>query len=287
MEYHDDLNLRQPSDDTPVLLPTHLEEEPPLWPKLVAIAVLLIAVASTGYLLFRNRGAATPANAPTAPAAAAPTEPPPVLGTDAAPIDLPPLNESDDVVRGLVKELTSNPAVAAWLATKNLIRNFTVVVTNIAAGEPAANLVPALRPASRFQVEEHGEDLFINPRSYSRYLPLATAATSIDPKDAARLYTMLKPRIEDAYKELGQPNTSFDQTLERAIVVLLKTPVPDRRIPVEPNGAVVYRYADPALEKLTPAQKMLIRFGPENQHAVQTALRNIALALGIQPERLP
>src|SRR4030095_16339611 len=26
MEYHDDLNLRQPSDDTPVLLPTHLEE---------------------------------------------------------------------------------------------------------------------------------------------------------------------------------------------------------------------------------------------------------------------
>src|SRR5262245_55139381 len=100
MEYHDDLNLRPDSDDTPVLRPMHLEEEPPLWPKLVAIAVLLIAVASTGYLLFRNRGAATPANAPTAPAAAAPTEPPPVLGTDAAPIDLPPLNESDDVVRG-------------------------------------------------------------------------------------------------------------------------------------------------------------------------------------------
>ena len=34
-------------------------------------------------------------------------------------------------------------------------------------------------------------------------------------------------------------------------------------------------------------QKMLIRFGPDNQRAVQTALRNIALALGIPPDHLP
>ena len=56
---------------------------------------------------------------------------------------------------------------------------------------------------------------------------------------------MLKPRIDDAYKELGLPDTTFDQTLERAIVVLLKTPIPEGRVPVEPNGAVVYRFADP------------------------------------------
>ena len=69
--------------------------------------------------------------------------------------------------------------------------------------------------------------------------------------------------------------------------MLLKTPLHDGRIPVEPNGAVVYRFADPALEKLTPSQKLLIRFGPDNQRAVQSSLRNIALALGIPPERLP
>ena len=111
---------------------------------------------------------------------------------------------------------------------------------------------------------------------------------SIKPEDAARLYGMLKPRIDEAYAELGQPNTTFDQTLERAIVVLLSTPIPAGPIPVEPNGAAVaFRYAEPALEKLTPAQKLLIRFGPENQRTVQTALRNIALALNIPKERLP
>jgi hypothetical protein len=99
---------------------------------------------------------------------------------------------------------------------------------------------------------------------------------------------MLKPRIEEAYAELGQPNTTFDQTLERAIVVLLRTPLPEGPIPVEPNGAAVaFRYANPALEKLTPSQKLLIRFGPDNQRAVQAALRDIALALGIPQERLP
>ena len=284
MEYHD-LDYQPPSEDSPILLASPIEQ-PPVWPKFVAAGVLVIAVAVTGYLVFRNRQVAAPANAPAAQTTPA-AETPAALGADVAPIDLPPLDESDDVVRGLVKELSSNPAVAAWLTTNNLIRNFTVVVSNIATGEPAAGRVPALRPAGPFLAEDHGEDLFINSRSYARYLPLATAATSIDPQGAAKLYSMLKPRIEDAYKELGHPDTPFDQALERAIVVLLKTPIPESRIPLEPSGAVVYRFADPALEKLTPSQKLLIRFGPENQRAVQTSLRNIALALGIPPERLP
>ena len=283
MEYHD-LDFRPPSEDTPIL--SSSIEQPPAWPKFVAAGVLIIAVAVTGYLVFRNRQVTAPAGAPAATTAAAAAAPA-ALGADVAPIDLPPLDESDDVVRGLVKELSSNPAVTAWLTTNNLIRNFTVVVSNIATGEPAAGRVPALRPVGPFQVEDRGEDLFINSRSFARYLPLATAATSIDPEGAAKLYSMLKPRIEDAYKELGHPDTPFDQTLERAIVVLLQTPIPEGRVPVEPNGAVVYRFADPALERLTPSQKLLIRFGPDNQRAVQTSLRNIALALGIPAERLP
>jgi len=286
MEY-EDLNLRpQSPEDSPIILSVPAENSQN-WLKIAGAAFLVVAVAATGYLVFRNRQAATPAATEAATPAAPPTDVAKALGADVPPIDLPPLNESDDVVRGLVKELSSNPSVLAWLMTDNLIRNFTVVVSNIAAGEPAARQVTVLRPKGSFQVEEHGEDLFINSRSYSRYLPLATAASSANPDGTAKLYATLKPRIDEAYAELGQGNTTFDQTLERAIVVLLKTPVPEGRVPIEPNGAVAYRFADPALEKLTPTQKMLIRFGPDNQRAVQTALRNIALALGIPPERLP
>jgi hypothetical protein len=289
MEYQDrdqDLNLR-PSDDLPIVLSVPVEETH-AWPKLIAAGVLVVAVGVTGYLVFRNRSEPAPAAEPaTAAAPAPPTDASSPLGADVPAIDLPPLDESDDVVRGLVKELSSNPSVAAWLATDDLIRNFTVVVSNIAAGESATGRVPVLRPRSSFMVEERGEDLFINDRSYARYLPLATAATSINPEGAAMLYTTLKPRIDEAYAELGQPDTEFDQVLERAIVVLLKTPLPEGPVPVEPDGAVSYRFADPSLEKLTPSQKLLIRLGPDNQRAVQTSLRSIALALGIPAERMP
>lgn len=286
MEYHD-LNLRPSSDDVPILLPERMDA-PHNGPKIAAAALLVIAVAATGYFIFRNRTAPAPVTA-AAPAAApaAPTDAASPLGAEAPAIDLPPLDQSDEVVRGLVKELTSNPSVLAWLATNNLIRNFTVVVTNIAAGEPVTKQVPALRPHGGFQVDGRGEDYSISPRGYARYLPLATAASSVPPENLAKLYTTLKPRINDAYSELGQTNTTFDQTLERALVLLLKTPVPEGRIAVQPTRAVEYRFTDPALEKLTPAQKLLIRLGPENQRTVQMSLRNIALALGIPPERLP
>jgi hypothetical protein len=285
MDY-EDLNLRQAShEDSPIVLSVPVEHSQN-WLKITGAVLLVVAVAATGYLVFRSRHASAPATTPAA-ATAPPTDVSKALGADVAPIDLPPLNESDDVVRGLVKELSSNPSVLAWLMTDNLIRNFTVVVANIAAGEPAARQVSVLRPKGGFQIEEHGEDLSIDARSYARYLPLTTATTSINPEGAAKLYSALKPRIDEAYAELGQGSTTFDQTLERALVLLLSTPVPRGRVPVEPNGAVAYRFADPALEKLTPTQKLLIRFGPDNQRAVQTSLRNIALALGIPPDRLP
>ena len=283
----EDFDFEQPShEDAPIILPVPAESSYN-WLTIAGAVMLVVAVATTGYLVFRNRQVAAPPNASAATPAPAATEVSKGLGADGPAIDLPPLDESDDVVRGLVKELSSNPSVAAWLMTRNLIRNFTVVVSNIAAGEPAARQVTVLRPKGAFQVDERGEDLFINSRGYSRYLPLSTAASSVNPEDAAKLYTTLKPRIDEAYAELGQTGTTFDQTLERAIILLLKTPVPEGRVPVQPNGAVGYRFADPVLEKLTPTQKLLIRFGPDNQRAVQTSLRNIALALGIPPERLP
>jgi hypothetical protein len=49
----------------------------------------------------------------------------------------------------------------------------------------------------------------------------------------------------------------------------------------------VYAFASPALEQLSPAQKLLIRTGPANARRIQARLRAIALALGIPASRLP
>jgi hypothetical protein len=254
---------------------------PWLW---LVVAALALATAGAVYLVLGRTPRASPVTADQRRAGpAAPVRP---LGGDAAAITVPPLDQSDPVVRELVRQITAHPRIAAWLATDGLIRTITVAVENVASGKTPASRFGVLRPASGFETIARGEDVHISPRSYARYDDLADAIASIDAAGAARVYATLKPRIEEAYRDLGYPDTPFDRTLERAIVSLLRTPAPVESPRLEPKG-IGYAYADPALEGLTAAQKQLLRMGPRNVRVVQSALREIALALGIPAERLP
>jgi hypothetical protein len=217
--------------------------------------------------------------------AAAVTQPAPLRG-EPAPVLIPPLDESDDAVRMLARMLSQNPEFLAWLASDDLIRTFTVTVVKVAEGKTPSSHLKMMRPRARFTARQRGEDFYLDARSYERYTPIADAVASIDPAGTAQLYATLKPRIEDAYRELGYTN-AFDQTLERAIVMLLSTPVSDKPLLLQPGRATEFQYADPRLERLTDAQKHLLRLGPRNERAVQTSIRNIAAALGIPPDRLP
>ena len=124
----------------------------------------------------------------------------------------------------------------------------------------------------------------MDPRSYVRYGPLADAVDSVDAQAASRLCATLKPRLDEAYGELGRG--SFDDTLERAIVALLRTPALDGNVRLVPRG-VGYGFEDETLERLAPAQKHLARMGARNVRVIQDKLRQIALAIGIPRERLP
>jgi hypothetical protein len=245
--------------------------------------MLMVAVCVAAYFAFawRPRPAQIASSGPTVPARAAPRS----LGGSPEAITIPPLDASDPVVRTLVRALSERPAVTAWLATNGLIRNFTVVVTNIAEGPTPAKHLNVLRPPSAFRVVARDGKTFVDPRSYDRYAPIADAVASVDPAAAARLYATLKPRIEEAHRELGSPD-QFDGTLERAIVALLNTPAVDA--PVRPaTKGIGYAYADERLESLTAAQKQLLRMGPRNVGIIKAKLREIALALGIPSTQLP
>jgi hypothetical protein len=249
-----------------------------LW---IAVALILGAALVTLIVLVWNRRATPP---PAVAHNEAPAHPPRPLGGDAEPISLPPLNATDALVRELVSKVSSHPRVAAWLATEDLIRGFTIGVANVAQGESATRQLTVLRPSSTFQVIARGHDLVIDPRSYKRYDAVAAGVASIDAAGVARVYATLKPRLDEAARELG--DASFDRTLERAIVQLLNTPVVDDPVLVQTKG-IGYSFVDPKLEALTSAQKHLLRTGSQNVRTIKESLRNIALALGIPAERLP
>jgi hypothetical protein len=195
-------------------------------------------------------------------------------------IDLPPLGETDPVVRQLVTALSSHPRVAAWLTTDQLIRNFTVVVVNISNGGSPARHLGAVRPTGEFIVDEDGEIARIDARSYRRYDEYADAVGALDAEGTARLYATLKPRIQEAYRELGYPDGDFDRAMERALVELLSTPDIDRDVMLTPKS-VSWEFAEPKLQSLSGAQRQFLRMGPRNMRIVKAKLREIAPLLGI------
>lgn len=251
------------------------------------VAVAVLALGAGGYFLMTRRAPPAPVEVRTATeqavAPAAPVRPLPEAGET---IDLPPIDQTDAIVRELVAQLSSHPTIAAWLTTDQLIRNFTVVVENISNGKTPSGHLGKVRPTGSFQVREDRGSLWIDSRSFRRYDKYADAVAALDARGAARLYATLRPRLVDGYRELGHLDGNFDQALERALIELLKTPVVDGDIALA-SKTVAYEFADPRLQSLSSAQRQFLRMGSRNVRLIQGKLREMAPFLGIPPESLP
>ena len=268
------------SEKAPITVPPPRSANHGMWA--VALAAAVVVAAGAWYITSRKQPPAPPARTvPAAPQAIVPERPAAPL-VQAAAVDLPPLPQTDPIVRELVARLSSHPTIAAWLATKGLIANFTLVTLTIAEGRTPARLLRPIAPRGRFRTTSSRDGLFVDPRSYERYDPHAEAIAALDPAGTASLYLTLKPRITDAYKELGFPDGDFDRVLERAIGVLLQTPTLDESAMLVPKG-VTYAYIDPSLQSLPPAQKQLLRLGPRNGQIVRGKLKEVAALLELHP----
>ncbi len=255
---------------------------PPVWPIVVAFALLAAAVGLY-FGLYRGRAGdadAKPA-AESAPAPAAPAVPAP----EPAAAALPALDDSDSLVRRLVRGLSSHPAIASWLVTDDLVRRLTAAVANVAEGVSPRAHVAFLAPERRFAARAAGGRTLVEPASYARYDLLADAVASLDAGGVAELYRRLEPLFDAAYRDLGYPGGDFDRALAAALRRLLATPAVVGEIELVP-GVESYEFADPGLEALTPPQKALIRMGPENAARIRAKLREVGLALGYLPEEL-
>ncbi len=275
----DDLHLDRPEAPPPERGPG---AEGVRW--LVA-AIVIVAILAAVYIWRTRRPPAGPPQGQATTGGRAPTAPPPTPVPGES-LDLPPLGQTDPLVRQLVGRLSSHPRVAQWLATDQLIRNFTVVVTNVANGRsPVVHLQP-MKPKGQFVVAQDAQGTYVDPESYRRYDDYADAISGLDPHGTAQLYETLKPRIEEAYRELGYPQADFDAALKRAVVVLLQTPVVEGRIDVA-GAPPLYSFTDRRLESLSGAQRQLLRMGPRNERRVQEKLRELAPLLGISAGELP
>jgi hypothetical protein len=268
------------------------------WGLVIAVAATLVLLVFTGYQLLQRD---EPEQEPSEPAPSAeiaePAPPPeprypieepqpePAASGEAEPQaeqapaeparpPLPALDESDEPFTDSVDELLPDDEDAAPELRDRLIRKIVATVDGLER-EALPERVRPLEPVPgsfRVSGKVDGDLYILSPANYERYDALVNTAAEVDLSSAADLYRRYYPLFQQAWAELGYPDSYFNDRLVVVIEHLLATPdVADPVRLVRPH--VLYKFENPVLEGLSPGQKLLIRMGPENRATVKTLLR--------------
>ena len=265
-------------DERPLDRPVQPVETPGLprnrtTPILVIALVGLILGGAGAWWWIRTNRAAEPATPVTAPGTEAAVTAP---GEPARP--LPMLGQMDTFLRAMLGSLSAHPEYVRWLATDNLIRQMANVIDRVSRGLSPAPEVAVLRPQGDFDVTRGGPTT-ISPANFRRYDGLASVVESLDAKAVVEAYRTIHPRLDEAYRALGRTEGGVDHAIDVALQTLIDTPVPVEPVRVISGKGATYVFADDKYEQLQPAQKQLLRMGPDNIRRIQARLREIQALL--------
>ena len=197
--------------------------------------------------------------------------------------ELEPLDLSDQAIKqGLITALHA-PMLSTLIVSESIIANLVASITNTAQGTLPENVSLLTPPSSEFAVFKKGASQFITPESFTRYNVYAQTFAQIETADMLAVLTQYEPQILAQFEQISAPNTQFNDTLISAINRLLDTPSVNLPIPVISDSAM-YKFANPQLEALLPAQKQLLRMGPDNMRMIKAKLRDVRTALELKQE---
>lgn len=210
--------------------------------------------------------------------------PPPPLVTEPAerfeppPEPLPALDESDAPMTEGLTGIVGPEWVHQSLVANDLIRKIVVTVDNLPREKAALQLRPVKPVTGRFRVDGPEKARVISAENAARYTAFARLVAATDAASIAALYQRYYPLFQEAYRELGYPDQSFDTRVIEVIDHLLAAPTPAAPIRVE-RPHVLYTYSDEDLEAASAGHKVLMRMGRENADMIKDKLREVRAAL--------
>ncbi|MGH8455125.1 MAG: DUF3014 domain-containing protein [Nevskiales bacterium] len=242
-------------------------------------ASLVVGTAIAAGVVYWRYGAfwvpkPTPPAGVASPAAQAP---PPILHpvpvSSATPQEpLPALEQSDAPLHTRLVEIVGNAPIETYLIPDQIIQRAVAAVDSLDRAPPPLRRWPVTPLGGLPLVDAVDDRLFLTRANAARYEPAISVIATLDARRVAALYLRWYPLFQQAYQELGYPTRYFNDRLIDVIDHLLAAPEIEGPIPlVRPK--ILYRYADPALEKRSWGQKTLVRMGPANAAIVKQKLR--------------
>ena len=270
--------------------------------KWVVIIVAVGAIGAVGYLFIGDQIGKPPklhdlhnpvplqqVTAPDAQPLEKPVYDEPV--PDPIPQPLPDLNQSDATVLTALKALNVNGLVE-MIIPQDILRKFVRAVDVLEEGKVVRDYRPIASPqgvfaADAFNVKVSGgelgeqqevEQFRVSPKNYLRYTLFVQVISALESDAAVLLYKRYYPLLSRAHQELGSGKGNFHSVLIRALDKVLSAP--------DANGdlllihpKIYYQFADPALERLPEAHKLMLRMGPDNAEKIKASVRNMRVKL--------
>lgn len=200
------------------------------------------------------------------------------LETVLATAPLPTLQESDlPIMRALVALVGDHSWQTLFIAD-GIVRRIVATVDNLSRPEAPSRVWPVKPAGSWLVTVADGNTVILSPLNARRYARYAELLRALDIEQLANIYRLYYPLFQRAYVELGNPQGYFNDRLVATIDDLLATPEPTRP-PRLVHVKVLYEFADPALERLSAGQKILLRVGPDTARLVKTKLAELRQAV--------
>jgi hypothetical protein len=253
----------------------------------IAVATLVFLYGRMPQLPETPGTAAPPPSAPAPRAAEPPAAEPdiryPIPAPEVTEPPLPALDESDGAIRDSLAQSFSETHVEAFLIPTQIIRHFVATIDSLDREPVPLHFRPIKHVPGLPVVKAEGDRISLSRDNAKRYAPFISALRAAGAKQFADLYLRYYPLFQKAYEDLGYPERYFNDRLIDVMDHLLAAPEIEGPIElVQPK--VLYRFADPELEKRSWGQKALIRMGPANAAAVKEKLREIRDLIAVKAE---
>ena len=187
---------------------------------------------------------------------------------------LPVLDKSDTLILETLVKLVEQDIFGSLFNIDEIIQRFVVTIDNLPRKSMPRKHLTTQPISGLFLIAKEKGEIYLQVNNFKRYLPLVKLTESVNVDQLVSIYIHFYPLFQQAYEELGYPSGYFNDRLIEVIDHLLSMPKVTQPVKlIRPR--ILYRYADPDLERLSSGQKILIRIGPDNADRIKKQLRKV------------
>jgi hypothetical protein len=185
---------------------------------------------------------------------------------------------ADKAINNALSSVPGREQILRFALPSEVVRRFVLTIDNLPGDTMSMQYRAVNAIGGPLRVERRGPATYLAATNASRYDDFVRMAASIDTKRLVGLYKRFYPLFQQEYSSIGYPDRHFNDRLVEAIDDMLAAP--NLEGPAELiQPRILYEYADPALERRSVGQRMLMRMGPDHAQRLKAKLREIRTAL--------